>query len=96
MRDPIGERLEDFIISWNLIDIKLKKGKFTWNNNIVGPGHIAARLDRFLVSSSFPNKPLLPVSSIMSSTTSNHRPISILFSEIENLGPMAFVLTQFG
>ena len=37
VRDPIGERLEDFIISWNLIDIKLKKGKFTWNNNRVGP-----------------------------------------------------------
>ena len=37
VRDPIGERLEDFIISWNLIDIKLKKGKFMWNNNRVGP-----------------------------------------------------------
>ena len=50
VRDPFGERLEDLISYWGLADIKPKNGKFTWNNKRIGPGHIAARLDRVLVS----------------------------------------------
>ena len=45
VRDPFGERLEDLISQWNLIDIKTKNGVYTWNNKRVGLGHIAARLD---------------------------------------------------
>jgi hypothetical protein len=33
---------------WDLLDIKPSTGKYTWSNKRVGPGHIAARLDRFL------------------------------------------------
>ena len=32
VRNPFGERLEDLISSWNLVDIKQRKGKYTWNN----------------------------------------------------------------
>ena len=50
IRDPFGERLEDLISYWGLLDIKPKNGKFTWNNKRIGPGHIAARIDMVLVS----------------------------------------------
>ena len=53
VRDPTREWVEDIIMKWDLEDIKPSKGKFTWTNKRVGPGHIAARLDRFLVHSSF-------------------------------------------
>ena len=51
VRDPYGERLEDLISQWNLTDIIPKNGTYTWSNKRMGPGHIDARLDRFLVSS---------------------------------------------
>lgn len=49
VRDPARESVEDLMQDWNLIDIKLTIGKYTWSNKRVGLGHIAARLDRFLV-----------------------------------------------
>ena len=30
--DPFGERLEDLISLWGLLDIKKKNGTFTWSN----------------------------------------------------------------
>ena len=50
LRDPFGERMEDLISLWGLTDINPKNGNFTWNNKRTGPGHIAARLDRVLIS----------------------------------------------
>ena len=32
VRYPFGERLEDVISSWKLVDIKKMKGKYSWNN----------------------------------------------------------------
>ena len=49
VRDPAREWVEDFILDWELEDIKPTSGKFTWSNKRIAPGHIAARLDRFLV-----------------------------------------------
>ena len=49
VRDPAREWLEDIISEWDLEDIKPTKGKYTWNNKRIGPWHISARLDRFLV-----------------------------------------------
>ena len=50
VRDPFGERLEDLIMLWCLTNINPKNGTFTWSNKRIGPIHIAARLDRILVS----------------------------------------------
>ena len=49
VRDQAREWVEDIILDWELEDIKPSRGKFTWMNKRRGPGHIAARPDRFLV-----------------------------------------------
>jgi endonuclease/exonuclease/phosphatase family metal-dependent hydrolase len=51
VRDQFQERLEDLISDLDLYDVPSNKGIYTWNNRRAGPGHIAARLDRFLISS---------------------------------------------
>jgi hypothetical protein len=40
-----------FISTLDLIDSKSVKGKFTWTNKRSIPRHIAAKLDRFMVTS---------------------------------------------
>ena len=45
VRDPIREQVDDIILDWGLSDIIPAKGKHTWNNQILGSGHIAARMD---------------------------------------------------
>jgi len=45
--------MEDFISLWDLVDVKPHRGKFTWTNKRIALGHIAARLDRFLVHKAF-------------------------------------------
>ena len=90
VRDPFGERLEEFMASWKLVDVKQKKGKYTWNNKWTGPGHIASRLDHILVSSSLLDKPLLPVSRLLTSAVSDHKPIYFSLEPIGNLGPQPF------
>jgi len=41
--------VEDLIQKWEFLDIKPKKGLYTWTNNRTGAAHIFAKLDRFLV-----------------------------------------------
>ena len=82
VRDPAQEWVEDIISDWDLEDIKSSKGKFTWTNKRVGPGHIAARLDRFLVHSSFLTLGLF--------ANSDHKPISLSLTSGEKLGPIPF------
>lgn len=43
--------MQDLISDWDLFDIKPTKGHFTWTNRRSGINHIAARLERLLVSS---------------------------------------------
>ena len=78
------------IASWKLVDVKQRKGKFTWNNKQFGPGHIVVRLDRILVSSSILDKPFLPVSILLTTTVSDHKPIIFSLDPIGNLGPQPF------
>ena len=47
------EQLYEFILDWNLIDIKPNDGRYTWSNKIIAVDFIVERLDRFLVSSNF-------------------------------------------
>ena len=75
VRDPSREWVEELILGWDLIDIKFVKGTFTWTNKRSGLGHVAARLDRFLVHSSFLSLGLLASSKILPHCTSDHKPI---------------------
>jgi len=52
VRDQFRERLDDLILDLDLFDIPLDKGMLTWNNRRDGPGHIVARLNRFLINNS--------------------------------------------
>jgi exonuclease III len=90
VRDPAREWVEDLMLDWDLEDIKPTKGKFTWTNRRSGPGHISARLDRFLLHSSFLTLGLYASSDILPSYTSDHKPISLTLSSGENLGPIPF------
>jgi len=92
VRDPFGERLEDLISQWGLTDIKPKNDIFTWSNKRIGPGHIAARLDRFLVSTHLLNS--YPETKILCSAVSDHKPICLFFPPAENLGPLPFRFNQ--
>ena len=90
VRDPSREWAEDIILGWDLVDIKPSKGKFTWTNKRLGPGHIAARLDRFLVHSSFLSLGLHASSKILPNCVSDHKPILLDLTVEENLGPIPF------
>eukprot|EP00253_Pinus_taeda_P003998 PITA_03998 len=70
VRDLAREWVEDFILDWELEDIKPTSGKFTWSNKRIGPSHIAAHLDRFLVQSSFLICGLMATSKILSKFSS--------------------------
>ena len=89
-RDPSQEWVEDTILGWDLVDIKPSNGNFTWTNKRLGPGHIAARLDRFLVHSSFLTLGLHASSKILPNCVSDHKPILLDLSVDENLGPIPF------
>ena len=90
VRDPAREWVEDIMLDWELEDIKPTSGKFTWSNKRVGPGHISARLDQFLVHSSFLILGLHASSEILQACISNHKPISLTLSTGENMGPIPF------
>ena len=90
VRDPSREWVEDIILGWDLIDIKPSRGIFTWTNKSLGLGHIASRLDRFLVHSSFLSLGLHASSKIIPNCVSDHKPILLDLSLEEKLGPIPF------
>jgi exonuclease III len=87
---PSRENMEDLVSTLDLFDVQPSKGKFSWSNKRAGSGHIATKLDCFLIHS-----PLLSLLDEISSLiipwgSSDHRPISLSFSKEENLGPIPF------
>ena len=90
VRDPIREIVDETILEWDLMDVKPSSGKYTWNNKRLGPGHIAARLDRFLVQDSFLLLGLNLSSKILPFGGSNHKPILLELVTDLNLGPIPF------
>ena len=90
VRDQAREWVEDIILHWDLMDVKAPSGKFTWSNKRLGPGHIAARLDRFLIHSDFLSSGLLATSKILPNSTSDHRPILLDLLADAPLGPIPF------
>jgi ribonuclease HI/exonuclease III len=90
VRSPAREWVEDLMQEWDLLDIKPSNGKYTWSNKRIGPGHIAARLDRFLVQSSFLLLGLEASMHILPCSVSDHKPIKLEFLAQQNLGPIPF------
>ena len=82
--------MEDIILDWDLEDIKSTRGKYTWSNKHLGPGHIAALLDKFLIQSSFLTFGLSTSSKILPNYVSNHKPILLELYLDKNLGPIPF------
>jgi len=76
--------------AFDLIHIKPLNGHFTWSNNRLGPSHIVARMDCFLINSSIFEDSLIPSSLILPWSGSNHRHISLSIYDLENLGPISF------
>jgi hypothetical protein len=90
VRDPAREWVEYIMSDWELEDAKPTKGKYTWSNKRAGPGHIADRLDRFLVHSTFMLLGLTLSSSILPHSVSEHKPIMLDISHDKNLEPIPF------
>lgn len=90
VRDPAREWVEDIISNWDLEDIKPIRGKYNWTNKRLGLGHIAARLDRFLVQQSLHVQGFDLTSAILSFSTSYHKPIALSLIKDQNLGPIPF------
>jgi exonuclease III len=90
VRDPAREWVEDLMSEWELEDISPSNEKYTWSNKILGPGHIAARLDCFFIQSSFLTLGLMATSRILPHYTSDHKPISLSLLPGSALGPIPF------
>ena len=91
VRDPAREWVEDLVSAWDLINIKPAKGLYTWRNKRIGPGHIAARLDRFLVQSSFLLLGLTATAEILSHSVSDHKPLHLEIRIDQVRGPIPFI-----
>jgi hypothetical protein len=90
VRDSSKENMEDLLSSLDLIDVPPSEGKFTWNNRRAGPRHIVARLDRFLIHTSFMSLPEFFSSCIIPWESSDKLPTSLSFSKVDTLGPIPF------
>ena len=88
--DPFGEKMEDLMADLDLLDIPLRNGKYTWSNKRTGIGHVVERLDKFLVSSTFLQKDLLPTSLALPSAVLDHKPLALILSSPTNLEPIPF------
>jgi exonuclease III len=84
VRDQFRERLEDLISDLDLYDVPLNKGIYTWNKRRARPGHIAARLDRFLISSAWLSLLDNPCSTNLPWAGSDHCPIRLTFEAQQN------------
>lgn len=89
-KDLLLPLVEDIIQQWDLLDLKPKKGRYTWNNNRTGVAHISARLDRFLVQSTLLMDKRIVSTRILPKLTSDHKPILLQLDEEETLGPIPF------
>jgi hypothetical protein len=87
--------MENLIEEWDLLDIKPTKRKHTWSNRRSQPGHIAARLDRFFVQSSFLLLGLEARIHILPCNVSDHKPIKLELLAHLDLGPIPFIFIPF-
>eukprot|EP00253_Pinus_taeda_P013868 PITA_13868 len=90
VRDPAREWAEDILQEWDMLDIKPSSSKYSWSNKRLGPGHIAARLDRFFIQSSFLLLGIEPRMHILPNNISDHKPIKLELLAHLDLGPIPF------
>ena len=60
------------------------------STSLPGILYIAARLDHILVSLAMLDKPLLPITRLLTSTVFDHKPLIFSLDPIGNLGPQPF------
>ena len=82
--------VKEIILAYDLNDIKPKVGRFTWSNNQVGSTNMSARLNRFLVHSNLLDGKAIISSKNLPKISSDHHPISLLFENEDDLGPIPF------
>eukprot|EP00253_Pinus_taeda_P031570 PITA_31570 len=76
--DPFRSHLEAIIQKSELVDIIPKNRRYTWSNRKIGSGNIMERLDRFLVNISFLTTFSVGYTNILSTSASDHYPISLI------------------
>lgn len=89
-RYPLLLLVEDIIQQWDLLNLKPKKGRYTWTKIRTRAAHILARLNRFLVQSTLLMDKRIVSMRILQKLTSDHKPILLQMDEEENLGPIPF------
>eukprot|EP00253_Pinus_taeda_P036435 PITA_36435 len=75
--DPSRGHLEAIIRDHELVDVVPKNRKYTWSNRRLGNGNIMERLDRFLINLSFLSSFSTGYTSILSTSASDHYPITL-------------------
>eukprot|EP00253_Pinus_taeda_P010075 PITA_10075 len=88
--DPFRNQLEAIIQENELVDIIPKNRRYTWSNQRMGAGNIMECLDRFLVNISFLSTFVVGYTSILSTSASDHYPVSLMLESHRPLGPIPF------
>lgn len=88
--DPYRSKLEHIMQEKDLVDIKPKNRRYTWSNKRIGAGNIMERLDRFLVNVTFLSTFSIGLSDILSSSASDHYPITLSLHNHSQSGPLPF------
>lgn len=51
--DPLYDKMDDLLNDWDLMDMMLSKGKYTWSRKILRERYIISRLGYFLCTLKF-------------------------------------------
>jgi hypothetical protein len=79
------------MIDWDLVDIKPSKRKFTQTNERIGPWHIVARLDRFLMHSDILSQDFNISSKNIPFLISDCKRILLELEDPLDFGPLPFI-----
>eukprot|EP00253_Pinus_taeda_P024733 PITA_24733 len=82
-RDILSDRLRMEFINRKLVDVKPDQLKPTWENGRTGQAYIAKRIDRFFIKASMIEKWGMPYSSIANEFSSDHKPITLEWRELQ-------------
>ena len=87
---PSRYQLEIIIQDHDLVVVIPKNRKFTWNNHRLGVGNIMEWVDRFIVVVPLLSFFSVASSYILSSSASDHYPITLSLGDQPSLGPLPF------
>eukprot|EP00253_Pinus_taeda_P036322 PITA_36322 len=88
--DSARDKLETIIQLFNMIDIPLSNGKYTWTNKRAGSHNIKERLDRFLIQEGLASNFQVIKSHTIHGTASDHKAVVLSLNKGTNLGPLPF------